>query len=105
MFTTLDGFLASAGRLTVLGDAVRLLRKLFLCLQYLSIILLLLNCMIPRGSHGVLFASSIALKSASKSQFLTTCWLFGLKIAGAGLVFLKVSHSDLSLLRQDAVDG
>ena len=105
MFTALDSFLASAGRLIVLGVAVRLLRRLFLCLYYLSIILLLLNCMIPRGSHCILFASSIALKAASKSQFLTTCWLFGLKIAGAGLVFLEVSHFYLSLLRHDTVDG
>jgi hypothetical protein len=103
VFTSFDRFLASVRPLNVLGGANGLLLQLFLRLQYLGIILLLLNCMIPRGSHGVLFACSIALKSASESQFLTTCWLFRLKIAGARLVLLKVSYSHLSLFGHDTV--
>jgi len=60
---------------------------------------------VARRSHGVLLAGAIALKSASESQFLTTCWLFGLEVAGAGLVLLKVSDSDLAFLLHDAVCG
>lgn len=89
----------------ILSYRILLLLKLFLGLQYLRVVLLLLNRMIAGRSHSVLFASSIALKSASKSQFLAICWLFRLKITRARLVLLKVSHSHLSFLRHYTVHG